>query len=185
MAAAASVFLRFPGGVWDHPRSTSRSSPRSSFLWPLKGATRAFRNLIAKTSRVSSGSRVNCMQIVCPLSNSRFETLSYLPPLSPDNVAREIDYMLSKNWIPCLEFDHVGAISRENSREPGYYDGRYWTLWKLPMFGCSDPAQVLREIEECKSMYPNAYIRVLGFDNIRQVQCISFIVQKPSKKHSE
>lgn len=24
-----------------------------------------------------------------------------------------------------------------------YFDNRYWTLWKLPMFGCSDPVQVI------------------------------------------
>lgn len=23
-----------------------------------------------------------------------------------------------------------------------YYDNRYWTMWKLPMFGCTDPVQV-------------------------------------------
>jgi hypothetical protein len=23
-----------------------------------------------------------------------------------------------------------------------YYDNRYWTMWKLPMFGCTDPSQV-------------------------------------------
>jgi hypothetical protein len=23
-----------------------------------------------------------------------------------------------------------------------YYDNRYWTMWKLPMFGCTDPIQV-------------------------------------------
>ena len=24
----------------------------------------------------------------------------------------------------------------------GYQDNRYWTMWKLPMFGCTDGAQV-------------------------------------------
>jgi hypothetical protein len=24
-----------------------------------------------------------------------------------------------------------------------YFDNRYWTMWKLPMFGCSDPVQVI------------------------------------------
>lgn len=23
-----------------------------------------------------------------------------------------------------------------------YFDNRYWTMWKLPMFGCTDPIQV-------------------------------------------
>ena len=63
---------------------------------------------------------------------------------------------------------------------PGYYDGRYWTLWKLPMFGCTDAAHVLNEIEECKKAYPTAYIRLLSFDNKHQCQCMAFVIQKPA-----
>lgn len=42
-----------------------------------------------------------------PINNKKFETLSYLPPLSDESIAKEIDYMLRKGWIPCLEFDEV------------------------------------------------------------------------------
>ncbi|KAL8114348.1 hypothetical protein AgCh_021269 [Apium graveolens] len=42
-----------------------------------------------------------------PIDNKKFETLSYLPPLTDDSIAREIDYMMKKGWIPCLEFDAV------------------------------------------------------------------------------
>ena len=28
-----------------------------------------------------------------------------------------------------------------------YCGGRYWTMWKLPMFGCNDPGQVLSEVQ--------------------------------------
>ena len=37
------------------------------------------------------------------------------------------------------------------------------------MFGCTNPGQVLEEIAACKAEYPNAYIRVIGFDGDRQV----------------
>jgi ribulose-bisphosphate carboxylase small chain len=77
-------------------------------------------------------------------------------------------------------FLQVGTISRTNFQGSGYYDCRYWTMWKLPMFGCTDSSLVLREIEEVKKAYPQAYIRVLGFDNVRQVQVTGFIVHKPS-----
>ncbi|GFP95494.1 ribulose bisphosphate carboxylase small chain chloroplastic [Phtheirospermum japonicum] len=115
-----------------------------------------------------------------PINNKKFETLSYLPPLSEESIAKEIDYMIKKQWIPCLEFDEVGYVYRENSRMPNYYDGRYWTLWKLPMFGCNDSSQVLNEIQECKKAYPNAYIRCLAFDNMKQGQCMAFLIQKPN-----
>ena len=59
-------------------------------------------------------------------------------------------------------------------------DNRYWTMWKLPMFGCTDPGQVLREISECRRAYPQCYVRLAAFDKVKQVQVISFLVQRPS-----
>lgn len=47
------------------------------------------------------------------------------------------------------------------------------------MFGCTDATQVLKELEEVKKEYPDAFVRIIGFDNVRQVQCISFIAYKP------
>ncbi|BBN07729.1 hypothetical protein Mp_4g06040 [Marchantia polymorpha subsp. ruderalis] len=123
-----------------------------------------------QSKTATNGSRVSCMQVWEPYNNLRFETLSYLPALSQDALAKQIDYVIKSGWAPCIEFDTQGAVTREGSRMPGYYDGRYWTMWKLPMFGCTDSASVLREIEECKKLYGHkCYIRCLGFDNTRQV----------------
>ncbi|XWS28107.1 hypothetical protein CRYUN_Cryun25bG0037000 [Craigia yunnanensis] len=133
---------------------------------------------------VSNGSRTHCMKTWNPINNKKFETLSYLPPLSDDSIAKQIDYMMKKGWIPCIEFDEGGTVHRENSSIPGYYDGRYWTLWKLPMFGCNDSSQVLNEIQECKKAYPNTYIRCLAFDNKQQAQCMAFVIQKPTNTSS-
>ncbi|CAL0330346.1 unnamed protein product [Lupinus luteus] len=130
---------------------------------------------------VSNGCKTHCsMKTWNPIDNKKFETLSYLPPLSDDSIAKQIDNMLRKGWIPCIEFDEVGTVHRENSQMPGYYDGRYWTLWKLPMFGCVDSSEVLKEIYECKQIYPNTYIRCLAFDNKRHSQSMAFIVHKPA-----
>jgi hypothetical protein len=38
------------------------------------------------------------------------------------------------------------------------------------MFGCTDPSQVLREIQSCERAFPDAYVRLVAFDPIRQVQ---------------
>ncbi|WRX15089.1 Ribulose bisphosphate carboxylase small subunit [Theobroma cacao] len=99
-----------------------------------------------------------------------------------------------RKWIPRLEFElqsftvmgqgmrykeRHGFVYRENHRSPGYYDGRYRTMWKLPMFGCTDATQVLKELEEAKKAYPKSFIRIIGFDNRRRVQCIIFIAYKP------
>ncbi|KAF5780334.1 putative ribulose-bisphosphate carboxylase [Helianthus annuus] len=37
----------------------------------------------------------------------------------------------------------------------------------------------MKELGECKKEYPQAWIRIIGFDNVYQVQCISFIASKP------
>ena len=63
----------------------------------------------------------------------------------------------------------------------GYYDNRYWTMWKLPMFGCNDPEQVLQEARECEDCFPECYIRLVAFDNIAQCQTIGFLVHRPSR----
>ncbi|KAD6794933.1 hypothetical protein E3N88_05829 [Mikania micrantha] len=173
-----------------YDKSTSRMSS-ATFTAPVTGSvcvglnpneSKLFQttNLIPWSRKtVSNGSRIHCMKVWNPINNKKFETLSYLPPLADESIAKEIDYMMKKGWIPCLEFDSVGHVFRENSRIPNYYDGRYWTMWKLPMFGCTDSSQVLNEIQECKKTYPNAYIRCLAFDNVKQAQCMSFVIQKP------
>ncbi|WP_214429811.1 ribulose-1,5-bisphosphate carboxylase small subunit [Escherichia coli] len=135
-----------------------------------------------KVQKSNNVGRIKCMKVWPPLGLKKFETLSYLPTLSTESLAKEINYLIIKGWIPCIEFSVGGGyVTRDNHRSPGYYDGRYWTMWKLPMYGCTDPTQVLAEVEENKKEYPDAYIRIIGFDNVRQVQCISFIAYKPPR----
>jgi ribulose-bisphosphate carboxylase small chain len=99
----------------------------------------------------------------------RYETLSYLPPLTDAQIAKQIQYMLDQGYIPGVEFN-------ENS-EPTVH---YWTLWKLPLFNATSVNEVLNEVKSCRSDYGNCYIRVVGFDNVKQCQVLSFIVHKPS-----
>ena len=60
-----------------------------------------------------------------------------------------------------------------------YYDNRYWSMFKLPMFGCTDASQVLKEVANCQRSFPKSYIRLVAFDNLKQVQCMGFLVQRP------
>ncbi len=97
-----------------------------------------------------------------------YETLSYLPPLTDQQIVRQIEYMLEQGYIPAVEFE-------ENPQPTDHH----WTLWKLPLFEARSAQDVLNEVRECRSEYPNYYIRVIGFDNIKQCQTVSFIVHKP------
>ncbi|WOL02847.1 hypothetical protein Cni_G11566 [Canna indica] len=167
--------------------NVARASPaQSNMVAPFSGlkSTSAFpctRKANADFSSLpSNGGRVQCMKVWPIEGLKKFETLSYLPPLTDEQLLKQIDYLLRSKWIPCLEFSKEGFVWREHHHSPGYYDGRYWTMWKLPMFGCTDAVQVAKELEECKKEYPDAFIRIIGFDNNRQVQCISFIAYKPT-----
>merc|ERR1712003_239007 len=88
-----------------------------------------------------------CMLVWKP--RIQFETFSYLPPLSDDDIKKQPAY------------------------GPGFYYNRYWMMWKLPMFGCTDGDQVLQEVANCKKEYPDHYIRVVGFNAEKQVQMAS------------
>ncbi len=165
--------------------TVNRTPAQANMVAPFNGlkSTSAFpvtRKANDITSIASNGGRVQCMQVWPPTGLKKFETLSYLPELTTEQLAKEIEYLLRNKWVPCLEFElEKGWVYREHHRSPGYYDGRYWTMWKLPMFGCTMASQVLIELEEAKKAYPNSFVRIIGFDNVRQVQCISFIAAKP------
>lgn len=101
----------------------------------------------------------------------RYETLSYLPPLSDAQIAKQVQYILDQGYIPAIEFNEVS--------EPTTF---YWTLWKLPLFNARSVQEVLSEVQACRSDYSNCYVRVVGFDNIKQCQVLSFIVHKPNTR---
>ncbi|WP_407605364.1 ribulose-1,5-bisphosphate carboxylase small subunit, partial [Pseudomonas aeruginosa] len=165
--------------------TVSRSAPaQASMVAPFTGLKSSAAFPFTKKSGditrfASNGGRVSCMKVWPTEGLRKFETLSYLPPLTRDQLIKQIEYLIRLNLIPCLEFTLGEAFPyRENNRSPGYYDGRYWTMWKLPMFGCTDALQVLKELEEAKDHHPRACVRIIGFDKLRQVQIISFIAHK-------
>jgi len=126
------------------------------------------------------------MMVWQPINNKMFETFSYLPPLSDDEIAEQVDYIIDNGFVPCLEFSpaDIAYTGSENTIRmgaitPNYFDNRYWTMWKLPMFGCTDADQVLKEINNCTKAFPECYVRLVAFDNTKQVQIMGFLVQRP------
>ena len=61
----------------------------------------------------------------------------------------------------------------------GYYDNRYWVMWKLPV-RLHQPRGGPPEIRLLHPRLPECFIRVAGFDNIKQVQCSSFLAHRPT-----
>jgi ribulose-bisphosphate carboxylase small chain len=99
----------------------------------------------------------------------RFETFSYLPPLSEDEVRAQVQDLTRRGLIPGIEY----------SRAPNPRDS-YWRLWKLPfVHRRPDPNEVLREVDACAAANPAAHVKLVGYDSVRQGQVVSFIVRRP------
>jgi len=153
----------------------TRAAPASAMRFPglLAGNKPSLRGMQAQAMPKELS-----MQAYSPYNAKKYETFGYLPQLSNDDIMKQIRFMIANNWAPALEFSDDGDVYLNTRMGPGYYDNRYWSLYKLPMFGCTDPSEVIREIESCKREFPNAVIRVLGFDSQRQVQSHAFVVSK-------
>merc|ERR1712192_186080 len=137
--------------------------------------------MVAKTissAAAFTNCRIESIQAYTPYNGKKYETLSYLPQLTTEDTKKQIDFMIRNNWTPSLEFSEDGDVYLNTQMGPGYYDNRYWSMYKLPMFGCTDANEVIREIENCEREFSSAKIRVLGFDPRRQVQTAGFIVRK-------
>lgn len=62
---------------------------------------------------------VGMQQLQCLISFSirrQYETFSYLPPLTSEQIAKQVDYIINNGWTPCLEFADptTSFISNEN-----------------------------------------------------------------------
>merc|ERR1719377_115304 len=130
---------------------------------------------VAKTVAVTTGKVSNAKSMII------------WRPLSDAEMAKQVQYLLNNGWTPCIEFedgehayaDGHGWSGLDSSINAGYYDNRYWVMWKLPMYGCTNPEEVITEIKLCTKAFPDCFVRVAGFDNIKQVQCASFLAHRP------
>ncbi|MGV6815984.1 MAG: ribulose bisphosphate carboxylase small subunit [Thiotrichales bacterium] len=96
-----------------------------------------------------------------------YETFSYLPPLTAEEIRAQIQYIIAQGWNPAVE--HV---------EPSGAARNYWYMWKLPMFGEQSVEVVLEELDACRREYPSHHVRLIGYDNYTQSQGTAFIVYR-------
>ncbi|MGO9219030.1 MAG: ribulose bisphosphate carboxylase small subunit [Streptosporangiaceae bacterium] len=100
-------------------------------------------------------------------------TFSYLPDLSDDEIAAQIQYAIDQGWSIAVEFT--------DDPHPRNF---LWDMWGLPMFDIADAAAGLHEVRACRDAYPERYIRVNAYDASlgRQTTALSFIVNRPSRE---
>lgn len=101
----------------------------------------------------------------------RGETFSYLPPMTPERLRKQIHYLIAQGWNPAIE--HT---------EPEKSFSSFWYLWKLPFFGETSVDRILGELEACHRANPGHHVRLLGYDNYTQSQGTAFIVYRAGSR---
>ncbi len=59
-------------------------------------------------------------------------TFSFLPPLTDDEIGKQVQYCLDNDWPINIEFT-----------DDPHPRNSYWEMWGLPMFDVRDPAGIL------------------------------------------
>ena len=97
----------------------------------------------------------------------KYETFSYLPQMSAEQIRKQVAYLIARGWNPSVEHSE-----KENAWD------HYWYMWKLPFFGEQSVDAVMAEVEACHREYPDQMIRIVGYDNYAQCQGTAFIVYR-------
>jgi ribulose-bisphosphate carboxylase small chain len=100
-------------------------------------------------------------------------TFSFLPDLTDEQIAKQVDYALGQGW----------AVSIEYSDDP-HPRNTYWEMWGMPMFDLKDAAGVVAEIRECRKAHPDEYIKLNAFDSTLgfETMRLSFMVHRPKQE---
>src|SRR5262249_4468023 len=100
-------------------------------------------------------------------------TFSFLPPLSDEQILKQLAYCLDRGW----------AIGVEYTDDP-HPRNTYWEMHGMPMFDLRVPAGVMLEIQACRDAFPEHYSRVTAFDSTHGTESVvlSFIVNRPSNE---
>ena len=100
-------------------------------------------------------------------ASRKFGTFSYLPPMSPEQVRKQVAYLIAQGWSPAIE--HT---------EPAHTVGSFWYMWKLPMFGETSVEKVLAEAEACHKANPGNHVRLVGYDKLKQSQGAAMVIYR-------
>jgi ribulose-bisphosphate carboxylase small chain len=98
-------------------------------------------------------------------------TFSFLPELTDEQIAKQIEYCLGNGW----------AVSVEYTDDP-HPRNTYWEMFGTPMFDIRDAAGVMTEVNACRKTFPNHYIKINAFDSTRGRESLrlSFIIGRPA-----
>ena len=100
-------------------------------------------------------------------------TFSFLPDLTDDQIARQVQYCIDRGWAVNIEFT-----------DDPHPRNTYWDMWEQPMFDLPDTARFMQQLRKCREAYGERYIRVSAFDATPGWESLrlSFIVNRPAKE---
>jgi ribulose-bisphosphate carboxylase small chain len=100
-------------------------------------------------------------------------TFSFLPDLSDAQICAQLEYCLAKGW----------AIAIEHTDDP-HPRNTYWEMYGNPMFDLKDAAGVMAEIDACRKLFGDRYIKVNALDSTHGWESLrlSFIVNRPKSE---
>jgi ribulose-bisphosphate carboxylase small chain len=100
-------------------------------------------------------------------------TFSFLPDLTDEQIAKQVQYALDHNW----------PISIEYTDDP-HPRNSYWEMYELPMFDRKDAAGIMDTVRKAIADHKDEYVKVNAFDASRgrQTTAISFIVNRPANE---
>lgn len=98
---------------------------------------------------------------------------SFLPDLTDGQIAKQVQYCLEQGW----------ALGLEYTDDP-HPRNTYWEMWGLPMFDLADAAGVIGELNDCRKVHGEKYIRINAFDSTHGWETVrmSFIVNRPASE---
>lgn len=98
---------------------------------------------------------------------------SFLPDLTDEQIAAQIEYALGQGWAVSLEFT-----------DDPHPRNTYWDMWGIPMFDLKDAAGVMGELKACRAAHSDSYIRLSAFDSSRGWETVrlAFLVHRPKEE---
>ena len=98
---------------------------------------------------------------------------SFLPDLTDDQILTQIQYCIDNGW----------AVNVEFTDDP-HPRNTYWEMWGLQMFDLRDAKGALLELDTCRRVYGDCYMRLSAFDSSHGWESIriSFIVNRPENE---
>ena len=100
----------------------------------------------------------------------RSETYSFLPPPSQEMIHTHIAYIVNNELVPRIEY----------CEDTGTQQG-FWHQWHLPKNTWATTTLIQQLLRKCIHAHPEAFVRLAGYNTIKRMSEINFIVRTPTQ----